>query len=86
MTRGRKRGRHPDSDSNYEDEPERGKRLKRTESDVGKDWLCNEPECDKQFKTVSFAVSWNEKRELRPDADLVDDRNEPWRCITRRRI
>ena len=46
--RGRKRAREEEDDDRAE------KRLKRTDSDVGKDWMCNEPECDKKFKTVSF--------------------------------
>jgi len=46
--RGRKRAREE------EDEDRVDKRLKRTDSDVGKDWMCNEPECDKKFKTVSI--------------------------------
>lgn len=29
------------------------KRLKRTLSDIGKDWACQEMGCDKMFKTVS---------------------------------
>lgn len=52
VPRGRKRTRDPDY-ADVDDELERHtKRLKRTESDVGKDWMCNEPECHKQFKTV----------------------------------
>jgi hypothetical protein len=49
--RGRKRARE-------DDEAERtDKRLKRTESDIGKDWMCNESDCDKRFKTVGLSRS-----------------------------
>lgn len=53
VSRGRKRTRDPDYVDLDEDSERHTKRLKRTESDVGKNWMCNEPECDKQFKTVS---------------------------------
>jgi hypothetical protein len=46
--RGRKRAREEENEDRAEN------RLKRTDSDVGKDWMCNEPECDKKFKTVSI--------------------------------
>lgn len=32
------------------------KRLKRTDSQVGKDWVCEEGDCVKAFKTVSLAL------------------------------
>lgn len=57
-SRGRKRTRDDDlyvdteEDDGHPKSSDLNKRLKRTESEVGKDWICDtDPSCDKKFKT-----------------------------------
>jgi hypothetical protein len=54
LTRGRKRRRTSVPSQTATPERTPSKRLKRSESDVGKDFTCEEEGCDKKFKRVSM--------------------------------